>query len=366
MSFWKRLFGGEKTSPLNQPVKQEERVSKPIGNSMYTNAPEYWGVFDDGFMKESKAFAENYDENKAAEHIEKRSFMVNSLMLIGDIRERLEKHYNIEISSNYLDGLIQTKEAFASSICVSVLFKEGIIRTNGIIIDNKKRYAIQLFVKPVSMDLIEKMRAKYQERGFHDLVYFCISDPERFENQDEMPFVQFSTEDLRMKDDQSRDSRLHKEYAVWWTEKNDMVFSNSMTYAILKEMHKSYKNTSTYILGQLAYALKRNPEFVRVQLPDYDEVVALGPENVEMILTLSSETGINFHFPKHELYETYRDNYLRLFKNFCQEQTKSIQLSGYDMDHENIDPKWIGETEDVEDIESVSFILSDKMLKYWN
>jgi hypothetical protein len=52
-------------------------------------------------------------------------------------------------------------------------------------------------------------------------------------------------------------------------------------------------------------------------MPSYDEVIMEGPEGVEIILSLSEERGINFHFPMLERYEKYRNNFIKTYIEFC-------------------------------------------------
>lgn len=367
MNFFSKLFGLSTNNKSNQNQNLGKQDAS-IGNPFFTNAPAHWGKITDEFLDSNKNFSQNFDEKKVDVILEKRMFMINSLVLIGGINRNLSEKFEIKIVSEYLEGLTDTKEKYATSCCVYKLFESGIILTNGIVVDNYEKYAVFLFTKPTPIAYIEKIKVIFIENGFKDLIYYCVTDPATvdFQNSFELPYVGLQKESFKLKENQSRDNRKYNDYAIWWTNKADTLFSDSNTYKILSKYHDTCNDISTYILGKLGYALGRNENDTRVNLPDYDEMIVEGPEGVEIILTISDKTGINFHFPISPNFEKYRDNFLNTFFEFSCSIKNQVEENNFEKDKYVVNPDWLKQTKGVENIESISLILSDKMLKYLN
>lgn len=368
MNFFSRLFGFKNEKAPFQNETSEKKVETKIGQPFFTNAPTHWGNITDEFLESNKNFSQNFDEKKDNVILEKRMFMVNSLVLLGSINRNLSEKLEIKIVSEYLDGLCDTKEKYATSCCIYKLFDDGIILTNGIVVDNFEKYAVFLFTKPTSFAYIDKLKEKFIENGFKDLIYYCIVDPKTVNIPDliELPYIDLQKESFSLKSDQSRENRKYNNYALWWTNNPDTLFSDSKTYQILSKYFEKCNDVNSYILGKLGYALGRNENDSRVKIPEYDEMIVEGPEGVEIILTISEKTGINFHFPVSPKFEKYREDFLNSFLEFSVSIKEQVVERNFDRDTDIIKAEWLEQTKGVKNIESISLILSDKMLKYLN
>jgi hypothetical protein len=372
MNFFSKLFGFKKEETTFQNQTEDKHVEPKIGQPFFTNAPSHWGIITDEFLDSNKDFSENYSENfgevKVDLILEKRMFMVNSLVLLGGINRNLSEKFEIKIVAEYLDGLTDSKDKYATSCCIYKLFDKGILLTNGIVVDNFEKYAVFLFTKPTSIAYITTLKEKFIENGFRDLIYYCVINPESVSNPDfiELPYVGLQKESFKLKDDQSRENRKYSDYALWWTDNPDAFFGDSITYQLLSKYHQKCNDANTYILGKLGYALGRNKNDARIIIPEYDEVIIEGPEGIEIILTISDKTGINFHFPVSPKFEKYRDNFLYSFLEFSISIKNQVEESNFDRDSDIVKAEWLEQTKDVKDIESISLILSDTMIKYLN
>jgi len=368
MSFFSKLFGFKNEKSTVQHQNVEKQVEKKIGKPFFTNAPAHWGTITDEFLDSNKNFSQNFDEKNVDVILEKRMFMVNSLVLLGAINSNLSQKFGIKIVSEYIDGLSDSKDKYATSCCVYKLFENGILVTNGIVLDNFEKYAVFLFTKPTSFAYIDKLKEKFIENGFKDLIYYCVVNPETVNLPDliELPYIGLQKESFKLKADQSRDNRKYTDYALWWSDNPDSLFGDSKTYQILSKYYEKCNDISTYILGKFGYALGRNDDDTRVKLPEYDEMIIEGPEGVEIILTISDKTGINFHFPVGPKFEKYRDDFLNSIFEFALSIKNQVVENNFERDSDLVKTDWLEETKGIKNIEAISLILSDKMLKYLN
>ncbi len=371
MSFFSKLFGFKNENTNHQNQSKHKQIEPKIGQPFFTNAPSHWGVITDDFLESSREFGQNFDENIVTVTnviLQKRMFMTNSLILLGKINSNLSEKYKIKIIPGFLDGLFDSKEKYATSCCIEKLFDNGVILTNGIVIDNFEKYAVFLFTKPVSILYINELKEKFIKYRFKDLIYYCIINPETVNTQDfiELPYIGLQKESFRLKEEQSRENRKYNDYGLWWTDNSNVIFSDSTAYEILSNYYEKCNDVYTYVLGKLGYALGRNENDTRVKIPEYDEIVIEGPEGVEIILTISEKTGINFHFPINPIFENYRDDFFKNFLEFSIDIKNQVVLNNFDRDLDIIRPEWIEKTQGVKNIESISLIISDKMLKYLN
>jgi hypothetical protein len=369
MNFFSKLFGSKKEqNDLNPSQGANNKNEQKIGKPFFTNAPSHWGIITDEFLESNTNFTQRYDEVKNDTVINKRMFMVNSLVLLGNINRNIAEKVGKEILTSFSEGFVDSKLQYATTCSIHKLFDKGILLTNGIVIDNFEKYAVFLFTNPTPIAYISRLKEKFIENGFKDLIYYCVENPELLNETKEvgLPYIGLQKENIRLKDDQSRENRNYKEYALWWSDNPSNVFSDTVMYKILTEYNEKCCDINTYILGKLGYALGLNENDQRVNIPDYDELIIEGPEGVEIILTISDKTGINFHFPLNPIFEKYRDNFISTFVEFAIAIKTQVIEDNFDRDIKSIKPEWLLNIKDVENIESVSLILSDNMLKYSN
>ncbi|MBL7705064.1 MAG: hypothetical protein JNM21_05885 [Taibaiella sp.] len=364
MNFFSKLFGLKREQNSSTPPRIKKKQIEPKrGNPFFTNAPIHWGIITDEFLESNTDFTQNFDEKRDDIIADKRMFMVNSLVLLGNINQNLSEKVGKKIISSYAEGLLDSKEQYATSCAIHKLLDKGIIRTNGIVIDNYEKYAVFLFTRPTSMTFIHRLREKFIENDFKDLIYYCIENPDMVNESASvaLPYIGLQKESLKLKSDQSRAQRKYNDYALWWTKNPNIIFSDTFTYKILSEYNEHCYDCNTYLLGKIGYALGLNENDKRVKMPDYDELIIEGPEDVEIIMTLSQKTGINFHFPASPLFEKYRDNFINSFVALAISIKEQVLENNFDRDIDFIRPEWLEQAKNIKNIESISLILSDKM-----
>lgn len=349
MSLFSRLFGGKKrlddsNNTTNTASSTENINIEKKGNPFFTNAPHDWPVITDEFIETNMKFALNYDGNTGEKTIRKRMFMNNSLLLIGAINAYLRKKANKEIPANYLDSLLDSTDQYATSFCIDKIFKEGIIKTNGVVIDNYERYAVMLFDEPVSDNYINKLRELYIQTGFKEMVYYAVNDPKTITAEKDIEFGDLTPNSFNFnKDKQSVNDRKHSEYAVWWPGADKDNFISSEVASDMNYYLSLNSDCSTYLLGQLSFAFKIKNDNTRVALPDYDEITIEGPEGVEIIMTISNITGINFHFPVSPVFEDYRNNFIKMYIRFSEAAQQFIRENNYPKDNPPLSTKWFSQ-----------------------
>ena len=369
MSFFSKLFGWLSVpQPHNTPKNEKTTTKVEVGNPFYTNAPEHWGIITDEFLAPNANFSQSYDNQSSDSILVKRMFMVNSLVLLEAINKNLSQSRGVTIIPDYQNSFIDSSERYGTSCCVYKLFDKGTIMTNGVVIDDYQMYAVMLFTTPTSFAYINQLKEKFVANGFRDMIYYCTTDPATVENPIAivLPFIALQKESFTSKDDQSRDSRKYQQYALWWASNTQKVFKDSIAFKTLQNYYHNSSDVNTYILGKLDYALGRNKDQNRIMLPDYDEVIFSGPEDVEIIMTISDQSGINFHFPIDPKFEKYRDNFLASFADFTRSIKEQIVENNWDRDTVIVKPKWLDQVGTKEDIQVLSLILSDEQIKYMN
>jgi hypothetical protein len=324
MGFFSRLFGWNKeelfpednSTPIDNSI-YEYKEPELGGTPFYTNAPKHWGTITDDFLDSNKNFSQTFDDKTSDVILEKRMFMVNSLVLLGKINDALQKINKDKVHTSYRDALLEEEYQYATSCCIEKLFSKGIISINGVVIDNYKRYAVLLFLKPTPLSYVEALKPYFEEEGYEDLIYFAQQDPTTVTEEKSLKFEGFTKNCFGFnKEKQGLPFRKYTEYAMWWQGIDTDFDSSSMkkdikTYLDLLDFHNSYA------LGVLSFAFNLKEDNSRTLMPSYDEVIMEGPEGVEIILSLSEERGINFHFPMLERYEKYRNNFIKTYIEFC-------------------------------------------------
>lgn len=324
------------STPLHyeRPATEEKEIIP--GNPFYTNAPEHWGIITDEFLNSNRAFSRNYDHQKDDAVINRRSWMVNSLTLMGKINDQLEKKNEQKVHTSYSDALLDYTEPYATSCCIEKLFDKGTISITGIAVDNHKRYAIILFDAPTPMRYIDELRVYFLDEGYEDLIYFAVDDPKQVTENVILKFENFNKSCFSVdRTKQGHNNWEYDSYAMWWVSEKETDFNSAVIKDDIRLSLDLLNFHNSYALGILSFAFGLKDNNNRTRLPDYDEVVILGPEGVQIIITLSRQYGINFHFPMLPKFESYRNKFMKVYVNFCYDiraQTLEHDLPNDDFD----------------------------------
>jgi len=308
------------STPLPPKKRSYEETQIIPGNAFYTNALEHWGTITDEFLASNKDFISNYDE-KTGDYVElRRSWMVNSLVLMGVVNNAFNEITGSKVHASYGDALNDSDYQYATSCCIEKLFEKGIFSITGIAIDNYNRYAVILCELPTPMNFIDDLRRCFLEDGYTDLIYYAVNDPNEVTVPMPLKFENFNKTCFRFEQaKQGRDSWKYDNYAMWWAGEKEPTFNS----AVIKDdirLHLDLLNFhNSYALGILSFAFGLTANNNRLRLPDYDEVIISGPEGVEIIITLSTQNGINFHFPMLPRFENYRNKFIKVYVRFCYE-----------------------------------------------
>jgi hypothetical protein len=274
-------------------------------------------------------------------------FMNNSLVLIGGINQYLMAKTGREVLSSYQESLLDCTLPYATSMCVEKVFEQGIINTNGVVIDNFNRYAVMLFTQPVSQSYIARLKELYADFGYNDVIYYALNDPSLINDDREPEFETFSNASFSLSDSANDIAcRKHAEYAVWWAGTTGETFKGSDFYKKMRHYLEINSHISTYIVGKFTKALKMKETDDRTKLPEYDEIIINGPEGVEMILTLSSVTGLNFHIPVGPEFVKYREAFISTYILYCKNMQKMAEEAGASKDTPPLPLEWFDDLVD--------------------
>lgn len=311
---WFRKIAAALSETNNECNVNEE---KAIGKAFFTNAPLHWGAITDEFMGPNAEIANSWAGTNQKQN-QKQRFMADSLVLMGRINEALSKINLSKALTSYMDALHECKDAFATSCCINKLFEKGTIEISGIVIDNFERYGVILFYSATSIENFEELRTLFINDGYKDLIYFALEDPNLVTEQKKIQFENFNKHSFRYEVlKQGAEHRKYSEYAMWWATDTEPDFKSSSVrknvgiYLDILDHHHSYA------LGILSFAFGLKQDNSRTRLPDKDLIAIEGPEGVEIMISLSESRGIHFHFPVSPRYERYRNNFIKVYVNFC-------------------------------------------------
>lgn len=309
---------GYDSRPLNYERPTIEAKEIVPGNPFYTNAPAHWGTVTDEFLKSNREFSRTYDHKSDDVTVKLRSRMVNALTLMGKINEGLEKKNGQKVYTSYSDALLNYTEPYATTCCIEKLFDKGTISITGIAIDNHERYAVMLFDAPTPMKYIDELRVYFLKDGYKDLIYFSVDDPNQVTENVTLKFEDFNKSCFSVdQKKQGRNNWAYESYAMWWASEQETNFNSAVIKDDIRLSLDLLDFHNSYALGILSFAFGLKDDNNRTRLPDYDEVVATGPEGVQIIITLSRAYGINFHFPMLPKFESYRNSFMKVYVNFC-------------------------------------------------
>jgi hypothetical protein len=312
--------------PASQPVANTAvTATAATGNTLFTNAPEHRGDISGDFHQDNLKRMNNWNEKQLVSSAKKQLFMLDSLLLMGMINDVMTRLSGEKQQVNFADALTECKDRYACSMCIQKLFAQGIVKINGVVIADFERYGVILLTEPTPMDYINDLRALFVEDGYKDLIYFAVVDPLlvtqpkklKFELLDKQSFKYDATK-------QGVQHRKYEEYAMWWQGENDTDFETSGARKNIESSLDLLENYNSYAAGMMSYAFGRTEEYTRTRLPQQDVITIQGPENVEILFSLSASKGMYFHFPALPKYERYRDNFLKAFVDFCYDMRREI------------------------------------------
>lgn len=103
------------------------------------------------------------------------------------------------------------------------------------------------------------------------------------------------------------------QYAMWWPTGQEN-FSTSITMHTLNRIYEGMNGIESYIGASIAKAigLLEDKNVVRIRLPtNFTYQHACGPEGTPMVVSMSQEKGIRFHFHAKQTSPEYRDLFLK-------------------------------------------------------
>lgn len=125
-------------------------------------------------------------------------------------------------------------------------------------------------------------------------------------------------------------------YAMWWASKGDASFIGSDCFIQLNRIYESAHGVETQLLARLLFAIDAiDTDIKRMTYPEPLNVFLRGPQDTPLILTISQEKGVRFHFHESTCPKEYRDKLLTLFAD-CVESLRSESMNA----DAEVDPEW--------------------------
>ena len=126
-------------------------------------------------------------------------------------------------------------------------------------------------------------------------------------------------------------------YSMWWSKDNADSFVDSPCHAALERIYKFADGIETRLLGTLLSGIDAiEPHVDRIQYLDESLTVYLnGPEANPVVLTVSQEKGIRFHFHETTCKAEYRDEFLQRYADYVAAIRTEVEENG-----SALDPEW--------------------------
>jgi len=129
-------------------------------------------------------------------------------------------------------------------------------------------------------------------------------------------------------------------YCMWWSTEQEKAVGESECIKSIDRAFKALSGVESYILAAFLKELKIVPENTpRVKLPqDNDSISLVGPGDEKMVMSMSEEKGLGFHFDKEKTSVHYRNAFWNQFANYAEEWKQGAIERGFPMDYEGNSP----------------------------
>ena len=188
-----------------------------------------------------------------------------------------------------------------------LLFEEGLLKVPVFFTINQQTCALFFIYREQDARRFKDARKKLSNFGIRQVFYLSKFDLKQIKSKESALSV-FGFKDLTW-----QETLAPGTYQTWWSTPNDPNFDSSKTKQYLLYIKQNLQGYLKHILQYL---------FTEVKVPDYKPTSLIpihqqqqslflkGPENQDILLTYSSQKGIEFHFPKGRVSRTYREFFL--------------------------------------------------------
>ena len=128
---------------------------------------------------------------------------------------------------------------------------------------------------------------------------------------------------------------LQGTYAMWWSTEEDAYFPNAPIQRLYHQIYTTIKGYETYMVGYILSEIKMKgyEDLNRVQLPnEQQEIPVKGPEYQPILISLSMEKGIRFHFSKENTNKNYIHHFLTQIHLSLKELRNLLEQQGIEED----------------------------------
>jgi hypothetical protein len=118
-------------------------------------------------------------------------------------------------------------------------------------------------------------------------------------------------------------------YAMWWATDDHPSFGESVAAKSIGRVYRALDGIETYVLVDLLRLIDAiETDSTRMAYPEEPlQIFVEGPEQQPLVLTISQEKGIRFHFNMNITPIAYRDEFLRQFAEYAESWKRRIEAA---------------------------------------
>ncbi len=126
-------------------------------------------------------------------------------------------------------------------------------------------------------------------------------------------------------------------YSMWWSSSEGESFASSASFSHIDRAFKSADGVETRLLGRLLSSLDAiDPHVDRMSYPDDTVTIFLtGPREAPIVLTVSQEKGVRFHFHEASWKSGDRDEFLYQYADYVESIRREVEIRDA-----ALDPDW--------------------------
>ena len=123
---------------------------------------------------------------------------------------------------------------------------------------------------------------------------------------------------------------------MWWASTGERPFGESSALGSIDRSYRALDGFTSYMAGLLLKPLGLvKGEVARVELPESPvNVPVAGPEDMQLILSVERERGIQFHFHVESTPPVLRDRFWHLYALYAEGLRDHAEKSGWPVDRE--------------------------------
>jgi len=131
-------------------------------------------------------------------------------------------------------------------------------------------------------------------------------------------------------------------WATWWATETEPQFATSNCRKLLMRNAELCDGIESYVMADAAAAWKlhNQGETARIRLPESLDLLVVGPNETQMLLSTSQEKGFQWRFNMDKARTWYRDSFLNVFGGYLEYLRKVVETHKAPLDEDHAPLGW--------------------------